>query len=71
MYSVMPETQTQFESLGQEFERLSRSVGECRDPERRRQLLRQMKVILDEITQLAMDLPQVNSQPLNSKSDSE
>jgi hypothetical protein len=63
----MPEAQKQFESLGHQFEELSRSMGECHDPDRRRQLLRQMKVILDEITQLALDSPQLSTQPLDSK----
>jgi hypothetical protein len=67
----MPEVQKSFESLGHQFEELSRSVGECHDPERRRQLLRKMKVILDEITQLALDSPQLSTQPLDSGSDAE
>ena len=67
----MPEAQKPFESLGHQFEELSRSMGECHDPDRRRQLLRQMKVILDEITQLALDSPQLSTQPLDSKSDAE
>jgi hypothetical protein len=66
----MPEAQKPFESLGHQFEELSRSVGECRDPERRRQFLRQMKIILDEITQLAIDSP-LSAQALDSQSDPE
>jgi hypothetical protein len=66
----MLEAQKPFESLGQQFEELSRSVGECRDPERRRQLLRQMKVILDEITQLAIDSP-LSTQSIDSNPEAE
>jgi hypothetical protein len=66
----MPEAQKPFESLGHQFEELSRSMGECHDPERRRQLLRQMKVILDEITHLALDSP-LSTQSIDSNPEAE
>jgi hypothetical protein len=62
----MPEDQKPFELLGHQFEELSRSMGECHEPELRRQLLRQMRVILDEITKMAMDSPQPGTQPVKS-----
>jgi hypothetical protein len=69
--SAMPEAEKPFESLGHQFEGLSRSMGECHDPVRRRELLRQMKIILDEITKLAMDSQQLSTPPLDSSPDAD
>jgi hypothetical protein len=68
---AMPEAEKPFESLGHQFEELSRSMGECHDPVRRRELLRQMKIILDEITKLAMDSQQLSTPPLDSSPDAD
>jgi hypothetical protein len=67
----MPEDQKPFELLGHQLEELSRSMGECHEPELRRQLLRQMRVILDEITKMAMDSQQLSTPPLDSSPDAD
>jgi hypothetical protein len=68
----MANAENPFESLGHQFEELSRSVGECHDPARRRELLRQMKIILDEITRLSLNsLQGTTAPPLDSNPDPE
>jgi hypothetical protein len=60
---TMPNAENPFESIGHQFEELSRSVGECHDPARRRELLREMKIILDEITRLSLNSPLDSAAP--------
>jgi hypothetical protein len=47
----------QFETLRKQVEAMSRDFRQCRDPIERRDLLRRMRLALDEVDQLILDEP--------------
>jgi hypothetical protein len=48
---------SEFDQIMSECEKLATELKTCRDPEMRRQLLKQMKIALDAANRIAFDLP--------------
>lgn len=60
----MPDGQQRFQVLADQFEVLENSVNECQTPEQRRELLREMLVVIEELDQLVSnDLSRLDSKP--------
>jgi hypothetical protein len=48
---------SEFDQLMSECEKLATELKTCRDPEMRKQLLKQMKIALDAANRIAFDFP--------------
>jgi hypothetical protein len=48
---------SEFDQLKSECEKLATELKTCRDPEMRRQLLKEMKIALDAANRIAFDFP--------------
>jgi len=60
----MPNRQQLFQVLADRFEVLENNVSECQTPEQRRELLREMLVVIEELDQLVSnDLSRLDSKP--------
>jgi hypothetical protein len=60
----MPDSQKRFQVLADQFEVLENKVSECQNQEQRRELLREMLVVIEELDQLVSnDLARLNSKP--------
>jgi hypothetical protein len=60
----MPDSQKRFQVLADQFQVLENNVGECQNQEQRRELLREMLVVIEELDQLVSnDLPRLDSKP--------
>jgi hypothetical protein len=60
----MPDRQQRFQVLADRFEVLENNVSECQTPEQRRELLREMLVVIEELDQLVSnDLSRLDSKP--------
>ena len=60
----MPDRQQLFQVLADRFEVLENNVSECQTPEQRRELLREMLVVIEELDQLVSnDLSRLDSKP--------
>ena len=60
----MPDSQKRFQVLADQFEVLENNVSECQNQEQRRELLREMLVVIEEIDQLVSnDLSRLDSKP--------
>jgi hypothetical protein len=49
----MSEHLVQFQSLTQQLDTLVKAIHECRDPKERKELLRRMRLMLDEVDSIA------------------
>jgi len=54
---------SEFDQLMSECEKLVTELKTCRDPEMRRQLLKQMKIALDTANRIAFELPSYKQEP--------
>jgi len=60
----MPDRQKRFQVLADRFEVLENNVSECQTPEQRRELLREMLVVIEELDQVVSnDLSRLDSKP--------
>jgi len=60
----MPDSQKRFQVLADQFKVLEGNVNECQNQEQRRELLREMLVVIEELGQLvSSDLTRLDSQP--------
>jgi hypothetical protein len=60
----MPDSQKRFQVLADQFEVLENNVSECQNQEQRRELLREMLVVIEELDQLvSKDLARLDSTP--------
>ena len=60
----MPDSQKRFQVLADQFEVLEGNVSECQNQEQRRELLREMLVVIEELDQLVSnDLARLDSKP--------
>jgi hypothetical protein len=60
----MPDRQKRFQVLADQFKVLEGNVSECQNQEQRRELLREMLVVIEELDQLvSSDLTRLDSQP--------
>jgi hypothetical protein len=60
----MPDRKQRFQVLADRFELLENNVSECQTPEQRRELLREMLVVIEELDQLVSnDLSRLDSKP--------
>jgi hypothetical protein len=58
----MPDSQKRFQVLADQFEVLENNVSECQNQEQRRELLREMLVVIEELDQLVSnDLSRLDS----------
>ena len=58
----MPDSQKRFQVLADQFEVLENNVSECQNQEQRRELLREMLVVIEELDQLVSnDLTRLDS----------
>jgi len=58
----MPDSQKRFQVLADQFEVLEGNVSECQNQEQRRELLREMLVVIEELDQLVSnDLSRLDS----------
>ena len=66
IYGALVEDNRQFEALRQQFEAMSRNLMQSPDPKERRELLRRMMLVINEVDQLVLKEPS----PADSKRDS-
>ena len=60
----MPDSQKRFQVLADQFKVLEGNVSECQNQEQRRELLREMLVVIQELDQLvSKDLARLDSKP--------
>ena len=60
----MPDSQKRFQVLADQFKVLEGNVSECQNQEQRRELLREMLVVIEELDQLvSSDLTRLDSKP--------
>jgi hypothetical protein len=60
----MPDSQKRFQVLADQFNMLEGNVSECQNQEQRRELLRDMLVVIEELDQLVSnDLARLDSKP--------
>ena len=60
----MPDSQKRFQVLADQFKVLEGNVSECQNQEQRRELLREMLVVIEELDQLvSSDLARLDSKP--------
>jgi hypothetical protein len=60
----MSDKQERFQVLADQFEMLENKVSECQTPEQRRELLREMLVVIEELDQLVSnDLSRLDTKP--------
>jgi hypothetical protein len=63
----MPDRQKRFQVLADQFKLLEDNVSECQNQEQRRELLREMLVVIEELDQLvSSDLTRLDSKPDNA-----
>jgi hypothetical protein len=63
----MPDSQKRFQVLADRFEALENNVSECQTPEQRRELLREMLAVIEELDQLVSnDLSRMDSKPVST-----
>jgi hypothetical protein len=62
----MPDSQKVFQMLADQFEVLENNVSKCQTPEQRRELLREMLVVIEQLDQLVSN----DLSKLESKADS-